>query len=77
MGEVMAHPIAGPAVQAAIAEMMKGVDGVADIMPEGVDPTAMMASFPFGRISMMAGDAATPEMIDGLIAMANSGGAPE
>ncbi len=77
MGEVMAHPVAGPIVQAAIAQMMQGMEGVADIMPEGVDPTAMMASFPFGRISMMAGDAASPEMIDGLIAMANAGGAPQ
>ena len=73
LGEVMAHPVAGPVVQAAIAQMMQGMEGVADIMPEGVDPTAMMASFPFGRISMMAGDAASPEMIDGLIAMANAG----
>ena len=77
MGEVMAHPIAGPIAQAAIAEMMSGMEGVADIMPEGVDPTAMMTSFPLGRISMMAGDAASPEMIDGLIAMANAGVAPE
>ncbi|MBN9176515.1 MAG: glycoside hydrolase family 3 C-terminal domain-containing protein [Microbacterium sp.] len=77
MGEVLAHPIAGPIIQAAIAQMMQGMEGVADIMPEGVDPTAMMASFPFGRISMMAGDAASPEMIDGLIAMANAGGAPQ
>jgi len=77
MGEVMAHPVAGPIIQAAIAQMMQGMEGVADIMPEGVDPTAMMASFPFGRISMMAGDAASPEMIDGLIAMANAGGAPQ
>ena len=72
LGEVMAHPIAGPVIQAAIAQMMQGMEGVADILPEGVDPTAMMASFPFGRISMMAGDAATAEMIDGLIAMANA-----
>lgn len=77
MGEVMAHPVAGPIIQAAIAQMMQGMEGVADIMPEGADPTAMMASFPFGRISMMAGDAASPEMIDGLIAMANAGGAPQ
>ena len=76
MGEVMAHPVVGPIVQAAIAQLMQGMEGVADILPEGVDPTAMMTSFPFGRISMMAGDAATPEMIDGLIAMGNAGGAP-
>lgn len=75
IGEVMAHPIAGPVVQAAIAQMMSGMDGVAEIMPEGVDATKMMESFPIGRAGMFAqGDsdgAVNPEMIDGLIAMAN------
>ncbi len=45
-------------------------------MPEGVDMTKMMDSFPLGRVSVMAGDAASPEMIEGLIAMANAGSAP-
>ena len=45
-------------------------------MPEGVDMTKMMDSLPLGRVSMMAGDAASPEMIQGLIAMANAGSAP-
>ena len=40
------------------------------------DMTKMMDSFPLGRVSMMAGDAASPEMIEGLIAMANAGSAP-
>jgi beta-glucosidase len=43
------------------------------IMPEGVSMEKMMASFPIGRISMVAGDAVTPEMIDGLLAAANAG----
>jgi beta-glucosidase len=52
-------------------------DGAASIMPEGVDFMKMMESFPIGRIGMMgalAGDGAgaSPEMIDGLIAMANA-----
>ncbi|QKJ20604.1 glycoside hydrolase family 3 C-terminal domain-containing protein [Microbacterium hominis] len=79
MGEVMAHPVAGPVVQAAIAQMMSGMDGVEAIMPEGVDATKMMESFPFGRIGMFAagqaggeGGGVSPEMIDGLIAMANA-----
>ncbi len=76
LGEVMARPIAGPVVQAAIAQMMQGMEGVESIMPEGVDMTKMMDSFPLGRVSMMAGDAASPEMIQGLIAMANAGSAP-
>ncbi|MDY0908423.1 glycoside hydrolase family 3 C-terminal domain-containing protein [Microbacterium sp. CFBP9034] len=76
IGEVMAHPVVGEMVQAAIAEMMSGMDGVADIMPEGVDASKMMESFPIGRAGMFAaGDsngAINPEMIDGLIAMANA-----
>lgn len=83
MGEVLRHPVAGPIVQAAIAQMMSGVgEGAASIMPEGVDMSKMMESFPIGRIGMMgalAGDGAgvSPEMIDGLIAMANAGGSPQ
>ncbi|MFB7883527.1 glycoside hydrolase family 3 C-terminal domain-containing protein [Microbacterium sp. NPDC056057] len=78
MGEVLSHPIAGPVVQAAIAQMMGGLgDSAASIMPEGIDMSKMMESFPIGRIGMMgalAGDgaAAGPEMIDGLLAMANA-----
>lgn len=81
IGEVMAHPVAGPIVQAAIGQMMSGMEGVEAIMPEGVDATKMMESFPIGRAGMFAqGDsdgAVNPEMIDGLIAMANAGGAPQ
>ncbi|KAF2414887.1 glycosyl hydrolase [Microbacterium sp. B35-04] len=79
MGEVLRHPVAGPIVQAAIAQMMGGLDqSAASIMPEGVDMSKMMESFPIGRIGMMGalggGDGAgtSPEMIDGLIAMANA-----
>ncbi|WP_347976908.1 glycoside hydrolase family 3 C-terminal domain-containing protein [Microbacterium sp. ProA8] len=84
MGEVLRHPVAGPVVQAAIAQMMGGLDqSAASIMPEGVDMSKMMESFPIGRIGMMGalggGDGAgtSAEMIDGLIAMANAGGAPQ
>jgi beta-glucosidase len=82
MGEVLRHPIAGPMVQAAMAQMMGGIgDSAGSIMPEGVDMSRMMESFPIGRIGMMAGLAGdgagvSPEMIDGLIAMANAGGMP-
>ena len=79
MGEVLRHPVAGPVVQAAIAQMMGGLDqSAASIMPEGVDMSKMMESFPIGRIGMMGalggGDGAgtSPEMIDGLLAMANA-----
>ena len=78
MGEVFAHPVAGPIVQAAMAQMMGGMgEATASVMPEGVDMSKMTDSFPIGRIGMMAalsGDGAgvSPEMIDGLIAMANA-----
>ena len=41
-------------------------------MPEGVSMERMMASFPIGRIGMMAGGQVTDEMIDGLLAAANA-----
>jgi beta-glucosidase len=83
LGEVLRHPVAGPIVQAAMAQMLGGVsDSAASIMPEGVDMSKMMESFPIGRIGMMGalagdGQGVSPEMIDGLIAMANAGGAPQ
>jgi beta-glucosidase len=77
IGEVMAHPVVGPVVQAAIAQMMGAMDGVAGIMPEGVEVTKMMESFPIGRAGMFAAASdspggVSPEMIDGLIAMGNA-----
>jgi beta-glucosidase len=77
LGEVFAHPVAGPIVQQAMAQMMSGMadSGATNIMPEGVDFTKMMESFPIGRLGLMGGltggniDAS---MIDGLIAMANA-----
>jgi beta-glucosidase len=75
LGEVMRHPVAGPVVQAAMEQMMGGMEGAAAIMPEGVDFTKMMESFPIGRVGMFAageGGGVSPEMIDGLIAMGNA-----
>ncbi len=72
MAEVMAHPVAGPIVQQAMAKMMEAMAGMASIMPEGVDPAKMMASFPIGRIGMIAGEDFGPEQIDQLLAVANA-----
>ncbi|WP_127819556.1 glycoside hydrolase family 3 C-terminal domain-containing protein [Microbacterium sp. CPCC 204701] len=81
IAEVMAHPVVGGMVQAAIAQMMGGMDGVASVMPEGVEVTKMLEAFPIGRAGMFAaadsGGSINPEMIDGLIAMGNAGGAPQ
>lgn len=82
IGEVLAHPVVGPMVQAAIAQMMGGMEGVAAIMPEGVEVTRMMESFPIGRAGMFAGASdglggVNPEMIDALLAMANAPQPPQ
>jgi len=72
LAEVIAHPVVGEMVQGALQQMMAGMDGLESVMPEGVSMDKMMLSFPIGRMSMMAGDQVSPEMIDGLIAMANA-----
>jgi beta-glucosidase len=72
MGEVLAHPIAGPVVMQAMAGMAEMMEGAASIMPEGVDMMRMMESFPVGRIGMIAGENFSPVMIDQLLAMANA-----
>ena len=72
LGEVFAHPVAGPMLQGAMAGMAHTMEGAASIMPEGVSMDRMMESFPIGRIGMMAGGSVSAEMIDGLLAMANA-----
>ena len=72
LAEVLAHPVVGEMVQGALQQMMAGMDGLESVMPEGVSMEKMMLSFPIGRMSMMGGDQVSPEMIDGLIAMANA-----
>lgn len=78
MGEVLRHPVAGPIVQGLITQAMGDLDqSASSIMPEGVDMSKMMESFPIGRIGMMGalsgdGEGVSVEMIDGLIAMANA-----
>ena len=75
IAEVFADPVAGPVLQAAMAEMLGTMNGADAIMAEGVSMEKMMASFPIGRVSMMGLDAAAPEMIDALLAHANAEGA--
>ncbi|QDW62985.1 glycoside hydrolase family 3 C-terminal domain-containing protein [Oerskovia sp. KBS0722] len=71
LAEVFAHPVAGPVVQQAMAQMAAAMEGAASIMPEGVDMAKMMGSFPIGRIGMIAGDAFGPAQVDQLLATAN------
>ncbi|MDQ1130340.1 glycoside hydrolase family 3 C-terminal domain-containing protein [Microbacterium sp. SORGH_AS_0888] len=72
LGEVIAHPIAGPIVQQALASVAESMGGLSDIMPEGVSMEKMMYSFPIGRLSMLAGEAMGPEAVDQLLAAANA-----
>ena len=74
VGEVMAHPVAGPMVRAAVASMVAGMSDADAIMPEGVAITRMLESFPIGKVGMFAaagGAEVDPEMIDALLATAN------
>ena len=54
IGEVLAHPVAGPKLQALMAQMMGDASDVATVMPEGVDITRMIDSFPIGKAGMLA-----------------------
>lgn len=75
IGEVLADPVAGPILQAAVTEMMGGAPDAATLMPEGVDLQKMLDSFPIGRVGMFAADV-DPAMIDALLAARPSDGTP-
>jgi len=72
IGEVLADPAAGPILRAAMAEMTG--DAPAAVMPEGVDLSKLLDSFPIGRVTMFGADV-DPAMIDALLAARPSGGA--
>jgi beta-glucosidase len=77
IGEVMAHPVAGPMVAAAMASMMGDTADPAAMMPEGMELARMLDSFPIGKAAMLAasgGQAITRPMIDDLLAFANGAG---
>jgi len=71
IGEVMADPVAGPILQAAVAEMMGGAPDAASVMPDGVNLQKMLDSFPIGRVGMFAADV-DPAMVDALLAAGQS-----
>lgn len=70
IGEVLAHPIAGPKLQAAVAEVMGDTSSAAAVMPDGVDIGRMLNSFPIGRAGMLAAasGADVGKLIDDLLA---------
>lgn len=75
IGDVLAHPVAGPALAAAMASMMDGASDMAGSMAEDTDLARMIASFPIGRAGMLAaaagGNGIDPAAIDALLAAAN------
>lgn len=75
IGEVMADPVAGPILQAAVAEMMGGAPDAVSLMPDGVDLQKMLDSFPIGRVGMFAADV-DPAMVDALLGAGQSDQAP-
>jgi len=74
IGEVMAHPFAGPIVQQALAGLAEPQDAAGASMMEGDGMEKMMASFPIGRIVGFPGIPVTREQIEQLIAGANAQG---
>ncbi|MBV2155053.1 glycoside hydrolase family 3 C-terminal domain-containing protein [Kitasatospora sp. SUK 42] len=87
LGEALRHPVAGPVLQTALDQMLGSADAAASVMPEGVDFSKMLESFPIGRLGMLAalgdgdgdggeggGGGDVADRIDGLIAIANAPG---
>jgi beta-glucosidase len=69
VADLFQHPVAGPIVQKAMAEMFGGVDmGASD---EGM--MKMMASFPIGRMVSFPGAPINREQLEQLIAASNAG----
>jgi len=71
IGEVLAHPVAGPIVMQAFSSGDGGVTG--SLM---ADPSMfkMMASFPIGRLASFPGMPVDREQVEQLLAMANAQG---
>ena len=74
LAEVFAHPVAGPIVASAFADQMASLAGGDGLMPEGVDMSRMLESFPIGKVGMLASAAGVeidPPMISELLDRAN------
>lgn len=77
IGDVVAHPVAGPIVMQALGGLMDGLTGAdssaASMMPNDEAMQKMMASFPIGRLIGFPGVDVTHEQIEQLLASANAG----
>ncbi|MCX7522906.1 glycoside hydrolase family 3 C-terminal domain-containing protein [Microbacterium sp. STN6] len=69
IGEVLAHPVAGPMVQQALAA---GGDGAASGLLADPAMFRMLASFPIGRLASFPGMPFGPEQVEQLLAAANA-----
>uniref|UniRef100_UPI0021F33EDE glycoside hydrolase family 3 C-terminal domain-containing protein n=1 Tax=Mycolicibacterium psychrotolerans TaxID=216929 RepID=UPI0021F33EDE len=74
IGEVLAHPVAGPALAEAMASAMPDAGSTAGMMPEGVDVARMLDGIPIQRAIVFAaagGADVDPAMIDALLEAAD------
>lgn len=69
IGEILAHPVAGPIVQQAFAG---GEGGTAGALMADPSMFKMMASFPIGRLASFPGMPVGREQVEQLLAMANA-----
>ncbi|MFJ4224059.1 glycoside hydrolase family 3 C-terminal domain-containing protein [Microbacterium sp. NPDC089695] len=81
IGDVVAHPVAGPIVMQALGGLL-GSLGAADssaasMMPNDEAMQKMMASFPIGRLIGFPGVDVTYEQVEQLLAGANAGVLPQ
>lgn len=80
VGDVLAHPVAGPIVMGALGGFMSGLSGAdsaaASMVPNDDAMQKMMASFPIGRLVGFPGVEVTYEQVEQLIAASNTGGVP-
>ena len=78
IGDVVAHPIAGPIVMGALGGFLGELSGAdssaASMMPNDEAMEKMMASFPIGRLIGFPGVDVSHEQVEQLLAAANAGG---
>jgi len=77
VGDVLAHPVAGPIVMGALGGLMDELNGAdssaASMFPNDDAMQKMMASFPIGRLVGFPGVDVTYDQVEQLIAAANAG----
>ncbi|SEC19034.1 glycoside hydrolase family 3 C-terminal domain-containing protein [Microbacterium hydrocarbonoxydans] len=81
IGDVMAHPVAGPIVIGALGGFLGELNGAdssaASMMPNDEAMEKMMASFPIGRLIGFPGIEVTHDQVEQLLAGANAGTLPQ